>query len=190
MTNLTNKSPRKRPLLWLDLEMTGLDDQQDHILEVAAIVTDIDFNTIDQYESVVFQSPEIVEGMNAWCKEHHGKSGLTAKIPSGRPLLDVEADLIALAKKHFQPKERIVIVGNSIGNDRRFIDRYWKNFASHLHYRMVDVSSYKEIYREKYGVDFQKKNTHRAVDDILESIAELKHYLSFVQMGQPSSTEK
>ena len=166
----------------MDLEMTGLDDEKDRILEVAVIVTDLEFNILDQYESVVFQPPEVVDGMNDWCKEHHGRSGLTAKIPNGKPLEEVEKDLIIVGRKHFHAKERIVIVGNSIGNDRRFIDRYWKSFAELLHYRMVDVSSYKEIFREKYGVEFQKKNSHRAVDDVIESIHELKHYLGFVKM--------
>ena len=183
------KTPGTRPLLWLDLEMTGLDDVTDHILEVAAIVTDLNFEPLEEYETVVFQPPEVLAAMNDWCKEHHGKSGLTAKVPAGKPLADVERELITLCRKHFGQKERIVIVGNSIGNDRRFIDRYWKEFASLLHYRMVDVSSYKEIFREKWGVDFAKKNSHRAVDDIRESISELKHYLSYVQIPAAGTAE-
>ncbi len=170
----------KKHLFWIDLEMTGLDDLKDHILEVAVIITDIDLNPVAEYEQVVFQPPEVVENMNDWCKKHHGESGLTAAIPGGKPLRDVERDLLTLAKKYFKHDERIVLVGNSVGNDRRFIDRYMPEFAGKLHYRLVDVSSFKEIYREKYGVKFDKKNAHRASGDILESIAELKHYLSFV----------
>ena len=169
-------------LLWVDLEMTGLDDVKDKILEVAAVVTDMDFNTLDTLHHVVYQPQDVLENMNDWCKDHHGKSGLTAEVPKGKPLAQVEQELIALGKKHFAPKDRIVLAGNSIGNDRRFIDRYTPEFAKLLHYRMIDVSSFKEIYREKYGLGFSKANAHRAVGDIHESIRELKFYLSYVQV--------
>lgn len=170
----------KKHLFWIDLEMTGLDDVSDHILEVAVMITDLDFNTIAEYDQVVFQPKEVLDAMNDWCKDHHGKSGLTAVVPSGKPLPEVEKDLLELAKKYFKPSDRIVLVGNSVGNDKRFIDRYMPAFAQKLHYRLVDVSSFKEIYREKYGIKFDKKNAHRALGDIAESIAELKHYLTFV----------
>lgn len=172
----------KKHLFWIDLEMTGLDDVKDHILEVAVMITDLELKPVAEYEQVVFQPPEVVDGMNDWCKEHHGKSGLTAAIPGGKPLADVEKELLELAKKYFKHDERIVLVGNSVGNDRRFIDRYLPAFAKKLHYRLVDVSSFKEIYRERYGIKFEKKNSHRALGDIQESIAELAHYLSFVQI--------
>jgi oligoribonuclease len=175
-----------KKLFWIDLEMTGLDEMKDHILEVAVVVTDLELKTLEEYHSVVFQSPEIVAGMNDWCKEHHGKSGLTAEIPSGKPLAEVEQELIALARRHFNGKERIVLCGNSVGNDRRFVDRYWPEFAKLLHYRLIDVSSYKEIFRERFGVSFAKGNAHRATQDIHESIRELSHYLSFVVI--PSKT--
>lgn len=178
----------KKHLFWIDLEMTGLDELRDHILEVAVIITDLDFNPVAEYDQVVFQPAEIVEGMNDWCKKHHGDSGLTALIPNGKKITEIERDLVTLAKKYFQHDERIVLVGNSVGNDRRFIDRYLPEFAGKLHYRVVDVSSFKEIYREKYGIKFEKKNAHRANGDILESIAELKHYLSFVAI--PGSAPK
>ena len=178
----------KKSLFWIDLEMTGLDDVKDRILEVAVIITDLDLNPIAEYDQVVFQPADIVEGMNDWCKKHHGESGLTAAIPTGKPLAEVEKDLLALAKKYFRHDERIVLVGNSVGNDRRFIDRYMPEFAGKLHYRLVDVSSFKEIYREKFNVKFDKKNAHRALGDIHESIAELKHYLSFVSIPAPTLT--
>lgn len=174
-----------KSLFWIDLEMTGLDEKTDHILEVAAVITDLDLKPLESYEAVVYQPPAILEGMNAWCKENHGKSGLTADVPKGKPIVDVEKELIQFASTRFAEKDRIVLVGNSIGNDRRFIDRYWTEFAKRLHYRMIDVSSFKEIYRERYGIEFKKKNAHRARGDILESIAELGHYLSFVHPKAP-----
>lgn len=171
-----------KPLFWIDLEMTGLDEKTDHILEVAVVITDIELKPLEQYHSVVFQPPEVLASMNDWCKDHHGRSGLTAEVSKGKPLLEVEKDLIALGKRHFKADDRIVLVGNSVGNDRRFIDQYWPEFAKGLHYRLIDVSSYKEIFRERYGLKFEKKNTHRAVEDILESIRELDFYLSYVKI--------
>jgi oligoribonuclease len=177
----------KKHLFWIDLEMTGLEENKDHILEVAVIITDLDFNPVETYEQVVFQPAEIVEGMNDWCKKHHGDSGLTAAIPGGKPLKEVEHDLLGLVKKYFKHDERVVLVGNSVGNDRRFIDRYMAEFAGKLHYRVVDVSSFKEIYREKYNIKFDKKNAHRALGDIVESINELKHYMSFVTIQEKTT---
>lgn len=173
-----------KPLFWVDLEMTGLDDVKDKILEVAVVVTDMDFKPLETYHRVVFQPPEVVEAMNDWCKKTHGESGLTAAIPSGTPLETVEKELIVLIDRHYGAKDRVVICGNSIGNDRRFIDRYLPEMAKRLHYRMIDVSSFKEIYREKYNLGFAKANAHRAVDDIHESIRELQFYLSFVKLPE------
>ncbi len=175
---------------WVDLEMTGLDDVADSILEVAVVVTDLNFNTLDEYQTVVYQPQSVLDRMNEWCKKTHGESGLTAAVPGGKPLAQVEAELIALARRHFDLKDRIVLAGNSVGNDRRFIDRYMPEFAKLLHYRLIDVSSFKEIFREKYGLGFEKKNAHRAVDDIHESIRELGHYLSFVTPPLPTEQKK
>ena len=172
---------------WIDLEMTGLDDKTDSILEVAAVVTDVNLNTLEEYHRVVFQPAEVLDKMNDWCKKTHGESGLTAAVPFGTPLATVEKELMALAARHFTPKDRIVLAGNSVSNDRRFIDAYMPQFAQLLHYRILDVSSFKEVFREKYSLSFEKKNTHRAVEDILESIHELSFYLSHVTIPEKTS---
>ena len=172
----------KKPLLWIDLEMTGLDDVKDSILEVAAIVTDIELKPLAELHRVVFQPADVLENMNDWCKKTHGESGLTAAIPTGTPLATVEKELLTFLDQHYAPTDRIVLSGNSIGNDRRFIDRYLPEVAKRLHYRMIDVSSFKEIFRERYGLHFPKGNAHRAVDDIHESIRELAFYLSYFQV--------
>ena len=177
-----------KPLLWIDLEMTGLDDQTDSILEVAAVVTDIELKPLEEYHRVVFQPKEVLDGMNDWCKKTHGESGLTAAVPQGTPLQTVEAELVALFSRHWSGGDRIVLAGNSVGNDRRFIDRYMPLVAKRLHYRLIDVSSFKEIFRERYNIGFPKGNAHRAVDDIHESIRELSFYLSFVQIPTPAQT--
>lgn len=172
----------KKPWFWVDLEMTGLDDVTDRILEVAVVITDSDFKPLEEFHRVVFQPPAVLESMNDWCKDTHGKSGLTALVAKGTPLEQVEKELIALLDRHYSIADRVVLVGNSVGNDRRFIDRYLPEVAKRLHYRLIDVSSFKEIFREKYGVEFKKGNAHRAVDDIHESIRELKSYLSHVKI--------
>ncbi len=171
-----------KKLLWVDMEMTGLDEKVHHILEVAAIVTDLDFNPLEEYHRVVHQPPEILGLMDDWCTRTHGESGLTAAIPNGTPLPAVEKEILGLLDRHFGSNDRVVLAGNTIGQDRKFIDRYLLGFQKRLHYRMIDVSSFKEIFRDKYGVKFEKANKHRAIDDIHESIRELKLYLSFVSL--------
>jgi oligoribonuclease len=174
-------------LFWLDLEMTGLNDATDQILEVAAVITDMDLKPVEEYHRIVYQPPQVLEAMNDWCKKTHGESGLTAAIPTGTPLEKVESEVLQLIQRHYSPTDRIILAGNSIGNDRRFVDRYLPKMAERLHYRMVDVSSFKEVFREKYNLGFQKKNAHRAVGDIYESIRELAFYLSFVKVPETSS---
>lgn len=167
-------------LLWLDMEMTGLDADIERVIEVAAIVTDMDFNTVDTYHAIVKQPDVFLENMDDWNRKHHTESGLLAKIPHGKEPEEVEKELLELTQKHFE-KERAVLCGNSIFQDRKFIDLYFKDFAKTLHYRMVDVTSWKIIMNEKYGVEYQKRDAHRALDDIRESIEELKLFLRFVK---------
>lgn len=169
----------KKPFFWIDLEMTGLDDVADSILEVAIVITNSELKPLESLHRVVFQPPEVVEKMNDWCKKTHSESGLTAAIPSGTPLPIVEQEVLQLINRHYSSQDRVILVGNSVGNDKRFIDRYMLDVAKRLHYRVIDVSSFKEVFREKYDIQFQKKNAHRAVDDIHESIRELEYYLSF-----------
>jgi oligoribonuclease len=174
----------KKNLLWVDLEMTGLDEKTDKILEVAAIITDYELNEIAQTHFVIHQSDAILDAMNDWCKKHHGESGLTSLVRTGTPQAEVETALVNFVKEHLgtkQGKDGAVLAGNSIHNDRRFIDAHLPEFAKLLHYRMIDVSSFKEVFRERYQIKYEKKNAHRAIGDIQESIAELKHYLSFVK---------
>lgn len=169
-------------MLWIDLEMTGLDEQVHHILEVAATITTYNFEIKEEYHRVVFQPPEVLALMDDWCVKTHGESGLTEAVATGTPLTQVEKDMIALIDRYYKPNDKIVIAGNSINNDRRFIDKYLPQFAKRLHYRLIDVSSFKEIFREKYNVHFKKANTHRALDDIRESIRELQTYLAHVKI--------
>ncbi len=169
-------------LLWLDMEMTGLDINKEVIIEVACIVTDINFRELDSFETVVKQPQVYLNNMDGWNTEHHGKSGLTAKVPTGMDPEMVEAKIVDLVNKHFpesqkDPKKRPIMAGNSIAQDRLFIDKYFKTLATRLHYRIVDVSSFKVLMNNKYNLEYKKQNSHRALDDIRESIGELKFYL-------------
>ncbi len=170
-------------MFWVDLEMTGLDEKVDQILEVAVVITDVNFNVLDTYHRVVFQPQTVLDAMNDWCKNAHGKSGLTALVPTGTPLAQVEKELLELSAKHF-PQEKIVLCGNSVGNDQRFILAYLPEFSKKMHYRVVDVTSFKEIFRSKWNLNVQKAEGHRALDDIHESLKELQAYLSFVDTAK------
>ncbi len=174
----------KRRFCWIDLEMTGLDPTTDRILEAAVIVTNKQLEPVFEWESAVVQPPEILESMNDWCKHHHAESGLIERVPQGITEIQLDEKLAEIAVAHFKKKNPVVICGNSISQDRKFIDKYLPQFAARLHYRMLDVSSFKIVFREMLGREFKKQNTHRALDDIRESIAELSYYMSAID---PSS---
>lgn len=178
---MAKNSPVKH-LLWVDLEMTGLDPKKEVIIEVAALITDIDFNILESYESVVKQPQKFLDQMDEWNKKTHGSSGLIQKIPFGKEPQVVEQDLIHLIQRHFyNDGERPILCGNSISQDRAFINEYWPNLAEKLHYRMLDVSSWKILFNNKFNVKYEKSEKHRALDDIQESINELKLYLKHVR---------
>lgn len=167
-------------LLWVDCEMTGLDEQRHRMIEIAAILTDANFQEIATYESVIYQPKEVLAQMDPWCVEHHGASGLTAQIATGRTTTECEAAILQLIAQHCDASIRPVLAGNSIHNDKRFLDREMPNLMARLHYRLVDVSSFKEIFRERFAFTVAKGNSHRALEDIRDSIRELDIYLRCV----------
>lgn len=179
-----NALPTK--LLWVDLEMTGLDPENDVILEVAAEITDFKFKTLASYESIVQQPREVViERMqkNIWWADYpQNRDEFVRKMDSGKPSGQVEQELISLVEQQFGT-EPAVLAGNSIHNDRNFIKQYWPQLDLKLHYRMLDVSAWKVLMQAKYDVQFEKKEVHRAFDDIQASIAELQHYLEWFRHG-------
>jgi oligoribonuclease len=164
---------------WLDLEMSGLYPDLDKILEAAVVITDKQLSSVFTFETTVFQPPEVLENMNDWCKEHHAKSGLTNRVPSGIPENELDKKLCEIVDTYFKD-ESVILCGNSIAHDRKFVEAYLPTYTAKLHYRMLDVSSFKIVFQEIYGKRYAKKNSHRALDDINESIEELKYYLNCI----------
>ena len=167
-------------LLWLDMEMTGLNVDKEVPIEIGAIVTAWDLEPIEDYHAIIKQPQKYLDAMDDWNKKHHGESGLVAMIPKGKEPSVVEAELCAFVKKHFGD-DPAILAGNSISQDRLFIAKYLPKLNALLHYRMMDVTAWKIVMQAKYNAKFDKKNPHRAVDDIKESIAEFKYYLGFLK---------
>ena len=161
------------------MEMTGLDVSENRIIEVAIIVTYLKLNELERYQAVIKQPREFIDAMDDWNVSTHTASGLINEVPRGRLQIEVEMDLIALVKRHF-PNQRVMLSGNSISQDKLFIETYMKKFAALLHYRIIDISSMKAVYQSLYKVRYHKGESHRAMDDVEHSISELKLYLSFL----------
>lgn len=171
-------------LLWMDLEMTGLDPVEDRILEVAVIATDWDFNEIATYEAVKKVGPRLMKKrMSIPFWEHYSevRDALWAQNAGGKNGRIVENELLEFIDEHFDPKERVVLAGNSIHQDRKFIENEWHRLNERLHYRMLDVSAWKIVFEGKYGKKFAKPEEHRAMEDIRGSIMELKYYMGKVK---------
>jgi oligoribonuclease len=179
---MIDKKAAPTKFLWVDLEMTGLDAQNDVILEVAAEITDANFKTLASYEACVQQPHElIVDRMqkNIWWKDYpENRDEFLKRCADGKPSDQVEQELIDLVAEQFGT-EPAVLAGNSIHNDRNFIKQWWPALDLKLHYRMLDVSAWKVFMQARYGVEFEKKEVHRAFDDIQASIAELQYYLAW-----------
>ncbi len=170
-------------ILWVDLEMTGLDAAKDVILEVAAIVTDWDFKEIATFETVIHQSDKVLETMNPWCIDQHGASGLTEKSRQSEiSQSKAEAKLLTFINKNFDKDQPVLLAGNSIHMDRRFISALWPRVDAKLHYRMLDVSAWKVVFEAKFNKKFAKPQDHRALGDIRGSIMELQYYLAKVKL--------
>jgi oligoribonuclease len=169
-------------LVWMDMEMSGLDPDKERVLELATIITDKDLVVIAEQTEIVVHQPDLVlAAMDEWNTKHHGASGLTERVRTSTVTeADAEAAVIAFIDAHVPASERPVLAGNSIHQDRRFIHRYLPKLDRRLHYRMVDVSTVKELARRWYPDLFDKRpakrETHRALDDIRESIDELRFW--------------
>ena len=171
-------------LVWLDLEMTGLNIVNDVILEIACVITDGNLDVIAQGPSFIINQPEEkLAGMGKWCQDHHGKTGLTDAVRQSTISLEqAELETIAFIKQHCAI-HTAVLAGNSVWQDRVFLDKYMPSITNYLHYRIVDVTSVKELVKRWYpqdrNIEFKKSDRHRALSDVYESIAELKHFRKY-----------
>lgn len=185
------------PLVWVDCEMTGLDSQTDNIIEICCLITDGNLDLIEPegFEAVIHYPQERMDKMNEWCVQHHGDSGLTAKvIDSTNTLENVESRLLDYIKKHVPKPRTGLLAGNSIHQDRIFMVREFPKVIEYLNYRQIDVSSFKEVAKRVnprllMGLP-EKKYNHTARADIEESIKELKwYYNNFLIRPKNGSTK-
>lgn len=170
----------KTNLIWIDLEMTGLDTMQDVIIEIATVITDSNLNIVAEGpELAIYQPDSVLAEMDKWNTKHHNKSGLVERIRLSKiNNAEAEQQTLEFIKKHVA-KQKSPLCGNSICQDRRFLHRLMPSLEQYLHYRNLDVSTVKELakrWQPKIYGGFKKDPKHRAKDDIMDSIAELQYY--------------
>ena len=181
--NLKTFEPSK--LLWLDLEMTGLDPKEDLVLELAIEVTDMNLETLDSYENrIKHPKPAVVDRMNKniWWRDYpENRNDFLEGLSEAKPIQAVEKELLRIIEHHFGKDDPVVLAGNSIYNDRLFIKQWFPELELRLHYRMLDVTSFKILMQSRYSVYFEKPEVHRAYEDVQASIAELQHYFKYMK---------
>ncbi|CAL8070909.1 unnamed protein product [Orchesella dallaii] len=201
-TRMFSRSPVDDKIVWVDCEMTSLEDDG-QLMEIGIIITGGNLEEIARHDPIVFKIEDsVLDKMNEWCREHHGKSGLTDSCRTSN-ITHAQADdqIVSFLEKYTTARE-CPIAGNSIGIDRIFITKQLPKVHAHLHYRSIDVSSIKELARRWYPADVmnaapKKRFSHRVMDDIEDSIAELQYYRSAVfidpksvKPSQPSNVQR
>jgi oligoribonuclease len=177
------KNLRSERILWLDLEMTGLSPENDLILEVAAIITDWNFKEIATYQGIIKNRVSLLKkrlAKNAifWDANPKSRDGLINQNKDGKSVYVIEDELLRFIADNFKAGVPVLLAGNSVHIDRRFIVKNWPRFDAKLHYRMLDVSAWKVVFEGKFKKKFAKPDAHRALDDIRGSIQELQYYLA------------
>jgi oligoribonuclease len=183
-------------LVWIDCEMTGLNPDTECLVEIAAVITDIELNVMDEgIDLVIKPRAGTVEAMGDYVRKMHTDSGLIREFATGLELQDAEAQVLEYIKKYIPTAKSSPLAGNTISTDRLFITKYMPKLDEHLHYRNIDVSTIKELAKRWYPRAYfqapKKEGGHRALADILESIEELKYYRQsvFVESPGPSTEE-
>jgi Oligoribonuclease (3''->5'' exoribonuclease) len=187
-------SDLKEPLVWIDCEMTGLDVTRDALIEVAVVITDADLNIVDPGIDVLITPPaEALEGMNDFVRQMHTSSGLLDELPSGTTMEDAQQQVLDYIRRFVPIPKKALLAGNSVGTDKMFLEANMPLVIDHLHYRLVDVSSIKELAKRWYRKAFEeapvKHGGHRALADILESIQELEYYRRVLFPREPITRE-
>ena len=171
----------KNPIVWIDCEMTGLDLAIDELVEVSVVITDYDLTPVDAgIDLLIKPTPEAVANMGDFVRDMHTNSGLINEWDDGLELAEAEAQVLAYIQRHIPEAGKAPLGGNSVGTDKTFLEKYMPSVIEHLHYRIVDVSSIKELAKRWYARSYfnapAKTGNHRALGDIYDSIDELRYY--------------
>lgn len=182
-------------IVWIDCEMTGLDEVRDELIEVAAVITDFDLNPLDEGIDIVIKpSAAALENMNDFVTQMHTKSGLITELDTGTTVAEAQTQVLEYIKRHVPESGKAPLGGNSVGTDKVFLTKQMPELVDHLHYRIIDVSSIKELSKQwfprAYFQSPEKHGGHRALGDILDSIVELQYYRKAVFSAEgPTSDE-
>lgn len=195
MSTVNNQQGSADRIVWIDCEMTGLDNVKDALVEVAAVVTDSELNVLGEGVDVVIAPPaEALEQMGDFVRTMHTTSGLIEEFAGGTTLADAQAKVLDYIRTWVPDAGKAPLAGNSVGTDKVFLDRDMPELVEHLHYRIIDVSSIKELarrwYPRVYFASPKKNGGHRALADILESIDELRYYRAALLVPQPGPDSK
>ena len=193
--NSNSNGPSADRIVWIDCEMTGLDMVADALVEIAAVVTDSELNVLGEGVDVVISPPpESIEQMGDFVRNMHTTSGLLETLAAGTTLAQAEATVLEYVRAWVPESGKAPLAGNSIGTDKAFLERDMPELTGHLHYRVIDVSSIKELarrwYPRVYFASPEKHGGHRALADILESIDELRYYRAALLVPQPGPDSK
>ncbi|MGC5048740.1 oligoribonuclease [Micrococcus porci] len=194
MSETSTPAPERAPLVWIDCEMTGLDPDVDVLVEVAVLITDSELNVLDEgLDLVIRPTPEALAQMDPFVRDMHTASGLIEEFEHGLDLDDAAARVLAYLADRV-PAGKALLAGNSVGQDKRFLQRYMPDVVGHLHYRIVDVSTVKELARRWYPRAYfqapEKTGGHRALGDIRDSITELRYYREAVMVPAPGPSSE